>query len=245
MPAVGLHLYMAEKFPDLDTGKFVETKHQLPLEVEGAEEGVHTKLERLGISQANAFDRYGVKHDQLERLQGRYGRHPFHQIVLIYDFELFKHKTSKIVIAKGPGRIVRSAAKRLEDKGYEMFPILVDLAKMKAFLNATTAHVTGAHFSEIQEENVTAAAIYGSDVDESDEYRRYADSGSLSAIIVDTVVSGIYDKFMLTRGGTVVVYDRRSEDELLTIALGVMDLIREASAQMTTPENGRTGRGDR
>jgi len=234
--ATALHLLRARTFPSLAEGQIIETFHQIGLQLPGEEtdNDAHTTLERLGRAAYHEFDKYLGRHEDLWTVTGRFRGKPFKQVIVEERFEIFRQRGSGVVLGKGKRDVVFPALRRLRDaKMCDVEPVALDLAKLREGLKGKGAHVHGAHFNKLALAKLTAAAVFGEDVDQSEEFKHYEMAGFNSAAIISANVKGAVQKFMVTKTGTVVVYENWDEKDLLDFGEGVEDLTRFAQVPAT------------
>lgn len=234
--ATALHLLRAREFPDLAEGESFETTYQIGLQLPGEETDneAHTSLERLGHAAFRGFDKYLGLHEDLWKVTGRVRGKPFKQVIVASRFEIFRQRGSGVVLGKGKRDVVFPALRRLrEAEKCDVEPVALDLAKLREGLKGKGVHVHGAHFNKLALAKLTAAAVFGEDVDQSEEFKHYEMAGLNSAAIISASVKGVVQKFMVTKTGTVVVYENRDEKDLLDFGEGVEELTRFAQVPAT------------
>ena len=98
----------------------------------------------------------------------------------------------------------------------------VDLAGIKTLF---LSEVRGGWFKYLKIADVSAAAIFGSNVGDSDDWLRYENSGEISALMVEFKDDGVKHSVQITRTGTIVLFENFSESYALDFLERVNDVV--------------------
>lgn len=237
MPASTLHILHAETFDDLEVGTEKKSRHQLGLEEAATDDSEHTLIKRLGFAANGSVEKYLVTHEEIEKVQGRWRREKIEQLIVGYDFEIFRERESSIIFARGPRDTVQRAFRRLQPVGYTVREAPLNLELLRGGLKGMGATVDSAHFSELKIARVSSVGMYGDEVDESDDFEHYKQAGGLlSALSIRMTIGQRTERFMLTKRRTIVVYTRFDEASLLEFGREVNAVIEQVLAESKAPQ---------
>jgi hypothetical protein len=109
-------------------------------------------------------------------------------------------------------------------------PVKIDLQKLKESYDTsgTGPSIRGGWFKNLRITNVDVAYIGGGGVDGSDEWFKYENSGTISALRLDFPQADPEEephRFMLTNDGSIYCYKTLSENELLNTLVPIYEYI--------------------
>ncbi len=123
-----------------------------------------------------------------------------------------------------------------EDKGKGMYletrPLKLDLQQLRASFEGENdaPAIRGGWFKDLDITSVEVAYIGGGGVDESDEWVRYQQSGTISALRLDFPGVDVDDepyRFMITSDAAIHSYKSLPENELLSILIPIYEYLIE------------------
>ncbi len=211
---------LEREMPNLEIGQEVITTHQRGIDGLGDDEP-RTKMKFLGKSENELFNKYLIIHEHVVEVHGRYKNKPIKYYIAEEEVEVYKHVDEQFLIAKGRGRTVTTAFETLRaDKKLSFVNYEVDVLTLKRDLRE--GNVKGGWFSDLNQENVETAGIFGGSVDQSDLWDELESTGNLTALVIEVARRS----FMITRKGVIVMYKPWDERHSLEEILEVISIIR-------------------
>jgi hypothetical protein len=183
----------------------------------------------LGQSSNPDFLRYHAEHETLRQYRVRVNNQRRDSIIIVEVFELFVPRNFTYVWAdtneKSCNELLRRVIDTERDRGKDFTFIehKIDLIKMEKDIQPS---ITGGHFNKLNIADVRAASIFGEGVGGSDDWRRYEDSGNLSAIVYQVPFYGTQQRIMVTKNGGIVIYSNFPEHDALLLVEQVNDEVK-------------------
>ena len=110
--------------------------------------------------------------------------------------------------------------------GFVFYNRTVDLQEMRAKLQG---NVRGGWFRNLEIADVSTAAIFGANVSESEEWHRYEDSGTLSALVMEFTYRGGKHSVQITKNGTITLYGNYQERDSLDLVDTINNIVNQFS----------------
>ncbi len=182
-----------------------------------------TKVTLLKRDYRPKVDQYECEHDFLTKLKytGRAQGVRFNEYVSPYTFKLYIAREAKQPFPIGWVRTKDSVAtdfiRRLnKNPAFSGIERVVDFDKLRPRLTI----IKGAWFHEMRAANLSATGVFGTRVDQSDEFKRAELQGRISNLLVTYTFCGIDYLLTITQHGVIVTYDQfESEEHELDLVL--------------------------
>jgi hypothetical protein len=225
--AIGYQVFAVRSFPQAN--RFV-TEDQLTLDLnsEHTRETSSTTVEGV-LGDSSGYTQYSATHDYLVRLKypARAQGKQFREYVTPYEFPTFLGRSDTDIgfrpfLIRTKKLVAQDFVARLNRKvtGFSADHIVVDFATLRP----RCPDVRGAWFGGITAPNISRAAVFGPNVDRSDEFQHAESVGQLTNIMVQTEIQGVTHLMMFVAHGGVVLYDAyasvEGEVEVIHAALG-------------------------
>ncbi len=222
------HFFRLRQFPKQDT---FETVEQLSLlaNTEQNQEVASTKVHLTKGTFLPGAARYLVKHDFLVHLTylGRARNTTFQEYVTEYDFPMYRaggsSKGFPCVVIRTKSKVAEDCIKRLNERMEGTFvaeSLGVDFEKLRPLVT----NIKGAWFGQMQAANITTTGLFGPHVDRSKEFKHAEDIGKLNALMMPYPCKDGTFMVMVTRSGTVVLYDAfDAEEPALEVVLEIRE----------------------
>lgn len=207
--AVGYQVFACEKFPEQDK---LQTQDQLTLDL-NSDHTLETSSTSLELKlRETTYSEFAARHDFLVRLKypGRAQGRQFREYVTPYDFPVYRRasadgigftpllvRTKKLVAQDFVGRLNRKIP------GFVASGISVDFAALRPRLQ----DIRGAWFGGMREPNISRAAVFGPNVDRSDEFQHAESVGRLTNIMVQAEIDSLSHMLMFVSEGGIVLYN--------------------------------------
>lgn len=218
------------KFPNEIPEEGLKTSRQIPLPGMNGDETAHTTFKKLGISENEAFEKYKIEHEDVESVEGRLWGKKLSSYIRIYTIFAHYKRDENILIVSGKKKIWWRAYERLHTTYSDLFEAEKPEIDLSILRKALESKVIGGYFNELEIANVRAASIFGSNVEESEEWERYEGAGELSALLISVNYKGLPRSIMLTRERVVVLYSLPNELDDLEFLLMIDKMITKAAA---------------
>lgn len=194
--------------------------------VVAVQDDVRTEIKKRGRAGNQHYEEFKVKHERREELWGRYNDEEFHQIIRIYEFPLFLHENKQRAFFRCKRVIAKEVVNRLNGQKAGNVP-LEDRKFDLELLTEELKDITGAWFGNLILNNVSSAALFGNDVETSNEWNRYTETGDLSNIQLDIKYKNSEMKCSISSKGSIVIFKKLPESERLELLDNVLDKIKE------------------
>jgi hypothetical protein len=230
--AKGFQFREISKFPEIGIGESYNTSTQLslPLTNGDLDDSVHSVITYLGKSAHPDFERYHVEHETLRPYRVRFQNKRRDNVIVVDEFDLYVPKNFTYVWADTNDRNCNELLRRImttemdRNNDFSFLEHEVDLIKMEKDIQHD---ITGGHFNKLNIADVRAASIFGEGVGGSDDWRRYEDSGFLSAVVYQVPFFGTLQRVMVTKNGGIVIYSNFTEHDALLLIEQVNDEVRK------------------
>lgn len=219
--------------PALEIGQSLQSTAQLALPVEGGDDEAHTSITCKGDSNHDAFGRYLIRHQVEREVDAIYHGQSIRRLIFNKEFNAFLHRRDSYLLVNANKVDARGALTRLAAGG------AIEVAKQDqlnlAILEEALGTTSGGYFTNLEIAKVQSASLHGADVASSDEWSRYDEAGTLSAIVVHGAgPDELVRSFMVTSSRGLVLYSDLGERDNLAFAQHIQSLINEQTG--TSPE---------
>lgn len=219
--------FEVENFPEHEVGYKLQTITQQALGLPGDDDTIHTEIEYLGNSENPNFLKLHVKHEKIRKIKARFENVYRDHVIEVVEFNLFKSRQGRSMLASIGASDSHSMFKRLTAKllpDFEWYERIVNLRDVKADL---FKNIRGGWFRELRIANTRSAGIFGPTVAEGEDWNRYETNGNMSALLVEIAVGEGEEgeSVMVTQQGTVVLYTPYSENDALALVGEIDDLL--------------------
>lgn len=219
-----VRLFKRVAFPDTFP---VATWRQKRIEAEMSEEEDEpiTEVRELGACEHDGYRKYLIRHEYIVNMEGKVRGQYFTQCTKVVTFPCFSHRERPwILSSQVKTDIAARAFKRLTEKRSSSGIIVqpATLALLPALERLQSARqIKGGWFGRLQIAKVEAAALYGDDVADSDDWNRYMEAGELRALHLEIPYDDRDMTVMLTREAAVVFFSDLTEREYLEYATAI------------------------
>ncbi len=215
-------------FPPDEVGKTwsAETTPQLVLP-QFRDRPVRSELKYLGLSENDKFYKYAARHETEVQKHVRWFNEDYHVVIFVEEFDLFLPKDMRGVYVKAKGSLARQFMHRMASQHPLHYHLReIDLHKLREKMR-----IRGGWFKDLDIPDVAVAAIFGANVEDSDDWDRYENAGTISALIVEYPHLGGVVSVNISRHGTITIYGKRPERD----ALALLHEINSRIKPFTTP----------
>jgi len=212
-----------EEFPILpETGSVWESTHQKAIPESGGDDKAYSLVRFLGESEHSDFYKYFAKHETPKNGKFRFANDVTSKIYVIQEFHLFIPRNLSYFFADTKTTYCKGLIKRLKESHpkFKSIDREIDLFRLGETINC---EVVGGWFKKLQIADVSTAAIFGPTVDESEDWKRYANSGKLSALNINFPINGVMHSIQITHSGSIVLLQNYSEID----SLGILEKIND------------------
>lgn len=228
--AKGFQYRKIRGFPDLKVGQTYKTAAQLSMDFKGisTDDSVNSEIKFLGESEHSDFLKFHVEHETLKPYRVRFDNIKRDSVILVEAFNLFIPKNFSYLWADTNTKNCNELLNRISvteidrSNQFSFVEHSIDLIKMEKYIQPD---ITGGHFNKLNIADVQAASIFGPGVGNSEDWKRYEDSGEISAIVFQKTFFGTPQRIMVTKNGGIVTYSTLSEQEALQIIEQANDLV--------------------
>jgi len=211
------------RFFTIKTGEEIPSMHQVAFS--GWDDTVHTTVKKLGMSEHERFEKYLVKHEYIQHINGRYRGEPINYYIPVEELDFFVEREGNTLFAKGRSKPIEEAIRVLEkDNIIQLLTFEVNLTQLMNKLQQLS--VTGGWFRNLEIERVESAGVFGSSVSESPLWEEFESKGELSAVLINTILSGKFQSVMITRKASILFYEQWDEKYCLEKACNLFEIIK-------------------
>lgn len=223
-------LFAIEKFPGNNK---LRTEEQLTLEYSSEQSREHfaSSLD-LVETVDESFSKYSAEHDFLFHLEfyGRAKGTLFREFVTPYKFSVYRGRADTglgftPLITRTKKKVASDFIDRLNRNlpGFTVQRVRLDFDLLRPRLQM----VRGAWFARLRQPNISSTAVFGANVDRSDEFKHAENFGHLTNLMVEVEHDGLAHTVMLGADCALVLYQNyQSEtDELHLVRAMHNDLL--------------------
>jgi len=205
-----------------------KTIQQRALSLEGSnvQDEPTTEIRKKGIAANEDFEEFNVKHEREEEKWVRLDNEEYHQIIEIYEFPMYLHGSKERALFRTKKIIAKEVVSRFDTRSSNYLPVdawRFDLEELTEELQ----EITGVWFSNLLLKNVSSAALFGRDVETSNEWNRYSNTGDLSNIHLEVEFKNSLFKCSISSKGSITIFNKMAESEKLELLDAVLDRIEE------------------
>lgn len=198
--------YPTNNFPMLpEKGREWNTNRQMTLPDENIADDAQSIIKYSGISDYQSYHKYYVRHETLKETWIRIDKEDRKKVIFVEEFYIFTPPNFSYAIIKTKNKLANELLKRIHDKNlsFEYSLREVDLMQLK---NNLQPHVRGGWFRDLEIEDVSTAAIFGTNVSDSDEWDKYASAGTLSSLVIEFRHKGAPHSVNIGQTGSITLY---------------------------------------
>lgn len=222
--AIGFQYRKVENFPSMEVGESFKTGFQLNL-ISGVDRDLSSEVRFVGESDNAQFWKYHVTHESWRAMRVRFENQIRDRVIEIVEFHLFIPKRGReFLYADAKSRYCNELLRRIQDiePKFEFSAREVDLSRMR---REAQMDISGGWFRDLQIAEVSAAAIFGSNVSDSSDWDRYEASGTVSMLDIDFIFRGRRELVKVTREGAIVIMSTLEESERLELVSSVNQMV--------------------
>lgn len=206
-----------EYFPvPTDLGSTWQTVTQLALPLPNGDDEAHSRIRFVGQSDYEEYLKYFVRHEIVEQRKVRFAQEDRNQVIFVEEFHLYLPPNFTYLLADTSLRSSRELLKRIRSSAPE-FNYTVRDVNLFDLRQKLHANVRGGWFKELEIVDVSTAAIFGSNVGESEEWQRYEGAGTLSALVLEFKHRGIAHSVNISAHGSITLYSNYSEKDAIEL----------------------------
>lgn len=230
---LGFQYHRIANFLELsDIGQEWRSTTQLGLPDSEADDTISTTIRFLGLSDHPHFLKYFVKHETTQNQKVRFENKERNQVIFVEEFHLYIPKNFSYLYAQTKRQISNEMLKRIRSSKDDFVYTNreVDLQEMKTQL---MSDIRGGWFRDLDIANVQAAALFGSTVGGSDDWKRYENSGKISALVFELSYKGTQNSVIISHNGGIIVYQNMNENDVLEFVDRINDLVGKFSQEVS------------
>ena len=221
--------YEIDGLPDLNVAEKLEILTQFGMSGVAVDQA-HTGITYLGRSDHPSFGKYFVEHDTVRNLVWRdyTGELRRGGLIEVLEFHMYRHIGQGYYYIDSSHQHIQEMCKRLLRNIPELSMRIrnVDLPSTKEEFKS---RVSIGYFGSLNIQQVSACAIYGPDVGESEMWEYLMKHGQLNAMTLEFKYFGEMQKVMVHRLGGIMPYQSFGENATLDIVDEVKKLIEPLS----------------
>lgn len=221
--------YEIDGLPDLKVGGEIESLTQFGMSGVAVDQA-RTTITYLGKSEHPNFNKYFVEHDTVRNLVWRTDTGELRRggLIEVLEFHMYRHIQQGYFFIDSNHQHIQEMCKRLLQNVSKLSIRIfnVDLPSTKEELKS---RVSIGYFGSLNIRQVSACAIYGPDVGESEMWEYLMEHGQLNAMTIEFEYFGEMQKVMVHRLGGIMPYHAFGENASLDIVDEVKRLIEPLS----------------
>lgn len=158
------------------------------------------------------FNKFDVIHEMPRKTWGRVGKTEFKHFFEKVRLEFWVDLNNYLGIGVGKSAACTQVIKKVEE--FNLKEKYLDVRELKYRLSMKQiGEIKGALFRNLQLKNVDTAMIYGSSLDESEEYEKYDSVGELTALVVTiNTDENIAETIRISNKWSMILYSNLSTD---------------------------------
>lgn len=203
--------YPINNFPMLpERGREWSTNRQMTLPDENIADDAQSIIKYSGISEYQDYHKYYVRHETLKETWIRIDKEDRKKVIFVEEFYIFTPPNFSYTIIKAKNKITNELMRRIHIKhpDFEYSLREVDLMQLK---NNLHPQVRGGWFRDLEIEDVSTAAIFGTNVSDSDEWDKYSSFGTLSSLVIEFKHRGEQHSVNISLIGSITLYSNYDE----------------------------------
>lgn len=215
--AIGYKYREINNFPEIKEDVHWATTAQLTmLDIHDNSVEAHSRINYLGRSANEQYDRYSVEHEVVKTMKWRFRDIIRRELLAIEEFYIYVAKDRSHLLAATRDDLCNDLLRRVQvnDSAFAFAARTVDLVRMRQELQMK---VRGGYFSKLKIADVNAAAIFGTNVSESADWNRYETSGEISALTLEMRWEEMTTSVQVSNTSGVVIYQNLSEKDQLEL----------------------------
>lgn len=208
--------FTCHAFPQLKVGEAIQTDQQLAI---GNENHTATSIFRYeGEADESTFERYLIQHQDEVNVNLIVHRQIVRKAIAVREFQGFYNRDDGYWLLMTDRRTARSMWDRMSRRSEAS--LHASESKLALDRMHELGSVTGAYFAELTIQDVSGAALFGTEqVMESEEGRHYREQGVVSAVYMQiAAATGLDATIMVTKDRLILVLSTLTEGEDLRLA---------------------------
>lgn len=202
-----------------------KTSKQLLLPDENIADEAQSSIKYFGISPFHEYHKYYVRHETLRDTWIRIDHEDRKRVIFVEEFYIFIPPNFSYGLFRGKAKIVDELLARISDKvpNFSFKSREINLGALKDELHP---QVRGGWFKDLYGlEEVRTAAIFGANVSDSEEWDRYATSGTLSSLVIEFKHRNERHSVNISATGSITLYSNYDEQYGLELAETFNDIL--------------------
>jgi hypothetical protein len=195
-----------------------KTSGQLLLPDANIADEAQSTIKYVGLSPFQDYHKYYVRHETLRDTWIRIDHQDRKRVIFVEEFYIFIPPNFTYALIRTKYKIANELLVRISEKSSEFAykSREIDLGALKDQLHP---QVRGGWFKDLYGlEEVRTAAIFGANVSDSDEWDRYATSGTLSSLVIEFKHRDERHSVNISLTGAITLYSNYDEQYGLELA---------------------------
>lgn len=228
MSPIGYPCYKAKDSQEkLDLPDKMASGQQKSLGLGDIEDGPITTIKKIGVSNNEKFVKYKVHYEAKIEEWGRQGGREFHNYIAMDEFHMLNHKEKPWVLFDTNIDNSRKTMREFQDSSSSSkLPIEPWEFDLKRLIKEEFENITGGHFSNVQLQDVESAALWGPDVSDSEDWKKFSNLGEIKHIQLQAEFKNSTVSFGLSMRGSVVVNTSLPESQRLDLVEEILEKIK-------------------
>jgi hypothetical protein len=215
---ISFQYYPIENFPvENSLRKEYKTSMQMLLPDENIAEEAQSTIKYVGIAPYLNYNKYWVRHETMRETWVRIDHEDRKKVIFVEQFDIFIPPNCTYALVKTKLKIANELLQRISHKNPSFSYKLrqIDLGALKEYLHP---QVRGGWFKELYGlEEVQTAAIFGTNVSESDEWDKYETNGTLASLVIEFRHMNEMHSVNISASGAITLYSNYDEPYALEL----------------------------
>ena len=209
--AMGYQFRSCENFPTLlERGREVRLSPQKVM-LGGKYEPATTRLYYEYDLDYKTYRRYRVQHETVRNMQVRFDGHTYEQVIEVVKFEMYLASDGSHLFAATTDAYCEEVIKRMRST-YQYVRFGERLISITTMNRVSSPQISGGWFRELNIADVNAAALYGAEVTQSNDWERFSEEGTITVLLMNYVHDTANYKVSVSRKGGIVVFNKLTEN---------------------------------
>lgn len=226
-------LYEIDAFPTIQIGSNFSTTYQPPL-LSGTDDPPKTVFTLQRTIDGLQIDVYRILYEYIDRRIGRTQGINFVEFTSVNNFPAYHHKTKRLLMIKAKKDLVHGAIKRISKNSSDVkvHDRIIILDSIRPQLES----LKGAWWKVDNSDDVSAQALFGSNIDRDERFDRASSEGEMSFV---TFIYQFMNEFFtvgISSDGNVVLYGDNLDESLeLELVLDIKEKLINIAQVRQTP----------
>jgi hypothetical protein len=200
----------------------------------------HSKIAYVTTIQYKDYIKYKVLHETERKIRVRFEDRIQNSVIEQVEFDLFLAADGSHIFAATKDDLCDELLARLRNthRDVEYHSREIDLKRVQ---KEGAQRISGAWFGKLQLADISAAAIFGTEVSESDEWDRYIELGILTSLQLDFSNGSSSYKVSISKKGGIVVFNNLEEE----VRIELVDTISQSIEPYVIVKSGKAARGQK